>query len=603
MLTKNLKELIGASLHENGYDSEEAQRVFLLEMKAMKFFRFEGIIPECMELENVEQDEKAVRYYWSSRSEEAKCPGCHTISRHERKDFQSKPIQDIASDGRAVYHVIKAKRYYCDNQDCGTNMFVERFYEFTEENARKTLRFIERCKNLAVANGNLPAERELRAEGSVVCDDTISKYVKGEAAKVIAANLTQDNVRVLSVDDFNTRKGDRSSGCTVFIDQETHKVLVIVKGTSKEAAQSIIEKFPSAEFLSRDRACSLSSAGEACGKTQVADRFHLIQNVHKAIEDALMADIPANIFLKEGDGWVEIAQGSGGIAVLNVPQEDIEKRIQLAGLSEAKAGKYRNTLRMLEMSDRGLRTADIAKALDIPHKAVQELRRSAATTLQEVQGKIARRIEKYPENSKGQGRPPADGNRKTLGPNPRSARESIVEPYRDIVVEMWNAGHSHHSIHPAIVVEGFTGCKAAIYQYIWKLEYEEPCVLTRRIKRKQPGTPWVDSFDKAEAQNMPELNLESVARNSVYKAILNECKSARPANANGNERESKAVDTAAAKPKSKKPAMAKYSPLSQEYLDLMYGKDDEQPKNDQQTSENAAGRRTKKEKKTKDMNE
>ena len=575
MSSKSLRELIGKSLELNGYDSEEVQQIFLLEMKALKYFQFEDIIPACMELENVESDEKATHYYWSSHSGQAECPNCHALSQHKRKDYQSRPVQDIASNGRAVYHDVKLNRYCCDNQECETKIFVERFYEFTEENARKTLRFIERCKDLAVASGNLPAERELRAEGSIVCDDTISKYVKMEAAKVIQANLTQDNVKILSVDDFNTRKGDKSSGCTVFIDQETHKVLIIVKGTTKEAAQSIIERFPSSEFLSRDRACSLSSAGDACGKIQVADRFHLIENIHKAIDEALTAEIPANIFIKEGDGWQEIAQESGAGTILAVPQEDTEKRIQLAGLTAAKADKYRNTLKMLEMSDKGLRTADIAKALEIPYNTVKELRRSAATTIQEVQDKITRRIEKYPENSDGRGRPPVDGNRKTLGSNPRPASESIVEPYRDIVVEMWNAGYSYDKIYPVITEKGFSGCKNAVYQYIWKLEYEDPCVLTRKIKQKKPGIPWVDSFDKMDAQNLPEMNLEKVTRNSVYKSILNECKSTRPTN--GDSKEGGKEETAAegSKPKSKKPAMAKYSPLGQEYLDLMYGKDDE----------------------------
>ena len=142
MLKKNMKELIGNSLEEKGYGSEEAQRIFLLEMKAMKYFKFETVIPDCMELENMELDEKAIRYYWSSRSEHAECPKCHKTSENERKDYKSKPIQDIASDGRAVYHEIKLKRYYCDNPECEAKIFVERFYEFTEEKARKTLRFI-----------------------------------------------------------------------------------------------------------------------------------------------------------------------------------------------------------------------------------------------------------------------------------------------------------------------------------------------------------------------------------------------------------------------------------------------------------------------------
>jgi transposase len=628
MPKKNWKELISRTLEENGYCSVEAQNVFLLEMKALKYFKFEDVMPQCLELENIERDEKEIRYYWKSNSNEAECPNCHTVSRRERKDFKRKPIQDIASEGLAVYHHIESKRWYCDNHECETKIFVERYYEYIEEKQRKTNRFKERCKNMALACGSLGAEHELRAEGSVVCDDTIIRYVKAAAAEVTKSNLTRDDVKVLSVDDFNTRKGDSSSGCTVFIDQETHKVLIIVKGTTKEVVQSIIEKFPSSEFLSRDRACSLSAAGDACDKTQVADRFHLFLNIHKAIDDALMAEIPANIFLREGDGWVNITQESDKKDVYTVPDEDIEKRIQLAGLTESKSEKYRNTLKMLEMSDKGLRTADIAKELEITVEAVRVLRRSAASTIREVQDKIVSRIEKYPENSKGQGRPPVDGNRKTLGPNPGPAHKSIVEPYRDTVVEMWNSGKSHHQIHPALVEKGFSGSKAAVYQYICKLEYEDPCTLTRKMKQKKPGTPWVDGFDKQEAQNISELTLDKVTRNTVYKSILKEGKSERekeelsenemksesvahsPKDADINDKEiseSKGSKTESekgdlsgkemksesfahstnntdttekevpSKIKSNKPAMAKYSPLDPEILDLMYGKDEEQP--------------------------
>jgi hypothetical protein len=191
---------------------------------------------------------------------------------------------------------------------------------------------------------------------------------------------------------------------------------------------------------------------------------------------------------------------------------------------------------------------------------------------------------------------------------------------------MWNSGKSHHQIHPVLVEKGFSGSKAAVYQYICKLEYEDPCTLTRKMKQKKPGTPWVDGFDKQEAQNIPELTLEKVTRNTVYKSILRECKSERekedlsenemksesvvhsPKDADINDKEifesieSKAesekgdpsgremksesadspknADTnekeVTSKIKSNKPAMAKYSPLEPEILDLMYGKDEEQ---------------------------
>jgi len=585
--------MISNILEGSGFNSTEAQDIFLLEMKALKYFQFEGVLPECLELENIERNENEIHYYWKSNSDIAECPDCHKVSQRERKDYKRKSIQDIASEGFAVYHDIASKRWYCDNPECRTRIFVERFYEYIEEKQRKTIRFIKRCMNIALTCGGLGAERELRAEGSAICDDTILRYVKTAGAEATKSNLTRDDVRILSVDDFNTRKGDSSSGCTVFIDQETHKVLIIVKGTTKEVAQCIIEKFPSAEFLSRDRSCSLSAAGDVFGKIQVADRFHLIQNIHKAVEDSLMTEMPSNIFIREGDGWVNIKQESDTSDIFTVPEEDLEKRIKLAGLTANKAEKYRNTLKMLELSDRGQRSADIAKALGISLEAVRVLRRSAASTIREVQDKIAHRIDKYPENSKGQGKPPADGIRKTLGPNPGPAHKSIVEPYREIVVEMWNSGKSHHQIHPIIVEKGFTGCGAAVYQYICKLENEDPCVLTRKMKQKKP-----DSFDKQEAKDLQDLSLEKVTRNSVYKSILKEGKSARikdgqsedesiSGSVSVNQKEAIIVSEKEApsiKPmKSKKPAMAKYSPLDPEILDLMYGKDEVQTEDEVQS--------------------
>lgn len=57
----------------------------------------------------------------------------------------------------------------------------------------------------------------------------------------------RNDVRVLAIDDINLRKGDKSTGCTVLIDEETHRVLLIIRGTTKEAAKKAIEMFPSSE--------------------------------------------------------------------------------------------------------------------------------------------------------------------------------------------------------------------------------------------------------------------------------------------------------------------------------------------------------------------
>ncbi len=221
-------------------------------------------------------------------------------------------------------------------------------------------------------------------------DDSIARYVKAAAARQVEANLTRNKVRVLAVDDISRRKGDKSSGCTVFLDEDTHRVLIIVRGTTKAVVKPVLEAFPAATFFSRDRASASASAAAECGKTQIGDRFHLIENAHQAVEDALMTILPATIFLRNGDGWVLADPGTGRLPdrpVFTVPEDQVEDRIRLARLTPKQAQKYRHTLKVLELGDQGLRSAEMVQTLGIPLKEVQQLRRTAVNTLDAVEAK------------------------------------------------------------------------------------------------------------------------------------------------------------------------------------------------------------------------
>jgi len=68
MPEKSWKELFSRSLEESGYSLEEVQRIFLLDMQATKFFHFDDLMPQSLELEDIERDAKEIRYYWSSNS-------------------------------------------------------------------------------------------------------------------------------------------------------------------------------------------------------------------------------------------------------------------------------------------------------------------------------------------------------------------------------------------------------------------------------------------------------------------------------------------------------------------------------------------------------
>jgi hypothetical protein len=462
----NWENIFTQALRENGFEENDLSQIYRIEMDARAFFEFGGIVPDCFELQNIEKDDREIRYFWESRSTQARCPFCGQESAALACDYYTKPVQDIPRDNLSVYHIVRFQKYHCGNGECSCKKFNERFIEFSEEDARKTVRFKKYCAERSLGCGCYAAQNELRAEGAVISNDTIARYLKSEAVKKIESNLTRDDVKIIAIDDVNLRKGDKSTGCTVFLDEETRKVLIIVSGTTKEAAKRVLEQFPSAEYLSRDRANAYSSAGDDCGKTQVADRFHLIQNAHQAVKDAMSEVLPAKIYIREGDGWLSAEAGDdeNTTAVFYVPEQIIDQRIKQAGLTPAKARKYRNTLKMLELDSKGMRTANIAQEMELSIKDVRALRATAASTLQRVDDIIAAKRAAQINN----------GIKTVSGAGVRPSAESIVEPFRKTVIELWNAGENHRTILPVLQSQGYAGSGNTIYQYILKLRKENP---------------------------------------------------------------------------------------------------------------------------------
>jgi transposase len=89
---------------------------------------------------------------------------------------------------------------------------------------------------------------------------------------------------VLGIDDWSWRKG--SSYGTIMVDLERREVLDVLPGRSADETAEWLVRHPQVEVVSRDR-CGLYAQGAARGAPQarqVADRFHLIQNLREAIE-------------------------------------------------------------------------------------------------------------------------------------------------------------------------------------------------------------------------------------------------------------------------------------------------------------------------------
>lgn len=94
-------------------------------------------------------------------------------------------------------------------------------------------------------------------------------------------------MRVVGINDFASRRGHRYG--TIVVDEERREPIDLLPDREAATVLRWLEQHPEIEIIIRDRAVAYANA--ACAgapqATQVADRFHLLQNLTEAVQEVV----------------------------------------------------------------------------------------------------------------------------------------------------------------------------------------------------------------------------------------------------------------------------------------------------------------------------
>ena len=237
-------------------------------------------LPEGMLIDQVHQTESQLTVIVISTRAEAACPGCGCPSEHIHSQYQ-RTVNDVPCGGRRVVLRLCVRKFFCLTASCPRKVFAERLPDLVEPWARVSNRLLEEVKALGLSASAEVNERLAPRLGMKVKAPTLLRYLRTIPRPPDAA------VRVLGIDDFAMRRADCYG--TLLVNLETHRPLDLVADRTAQAVSPWLLKHAEIEVVSRDRASAYADAVKRAlpHAAQVADRYHLVQNLREHLQQFL----------------------------------------------------------------------------------------------------------------------------------------------------------------------------------------------------------------------------------------------------------------------------------------------------------------------------
>ena len=249
---------------------------------------------------NMEEKSNEIILNIESKKEKCQCPECKHVS-SECHEYYVRTVQDTPIHNKIVWLKIRVHKYECTNPNCKVKVFTEEI-DFVRKYKVMTDYLVQFILGISIYLSSSCSSLVLSFLGVKVSADTIDNLIKKIEVK------DNKDVEGIGIDDVAKRKGQ--SYATAIYDLEDHHLIALLDGRDANTVKEWLKEHPKIKKVARDRASEYASAiNEVLPNCiQVADRFHLFQNLIVYLKDIFYKEVPNKIFIKNEkilDGKIE----------------------------------------------------------------------------------------------------------------------------------------------------------------------------------------------------------------------------------------------------------------------------------------------------------
>jgi transposase len=354
--------------------------------------------PAVVRLETwaIEPARPAIILTLRSRQRTIRCPACERRAGRVHSRYE-RTLADLPWGDHAIVLRLRVRRLFCDNARCERRIFTERLPGVAAPWARKTARLAGRLTAIGLALGGAAGARLSRALLVPTARNTLLRLIR---AATLPPRVTPS---VLGVDDWALRK--RHSYGTVLVDLERRRPVDLLPEREAGTLAAWLCDHPGVGVVARDRSGAYADGVRrgAPEAVQVADRFHLLQNLAEALEATFTAHAASLRAVERAERRPGPVSQDAAVRPSR-PRQDAPARAKAVERRQRRLARYRQVWRLHREGWPG-------------HAIARRLGLGRSTVVRYL------RHETFPER-KGRG----------------DAGRSLLDPWKPLLLERWNAG-------------------------------------------------------------------------------------------------------------------------------------------------------------------